>query len=271
MNITAVTPAQVLHAVESRDRQCRCQGYPEEPFTRPAPPLGQPKASATPRLTNAKSLLDELRSGRRTMETICQSVSVDPRRTTADSMVGRVVGFPSCRTADEGNRVSSSGLAKGEVSCCAGFRMSASRALDALGRPASEKRQGTKSREVGRRRCRGLYGDLAAASGWARLDQSGRPNGCGRRAERTENREPLTGIDGHCQRPNECCCDRFRGWGKFVRLPTGGGSLERTRLGNAGIPGNFKWDRGDSGSVRRRFRARNSRIINSRAPDRLRL
>ena len=100
--------------------------------------------------------------------------------------------FPSCRTADEGNRVSSSGLAKGEVSCCAGFRMSASRALDALGRPASEKRQGTKSREVGRRRCRGLYGDLAAGSGWARLDQSGRPNrfgpwdGCGRRAERTE-------------------------------------------------------------------------------------
>src|SRR6516162_10258734 len=91
MNITAVTPAQVLHAVESRDRQCRCQGYPEEPFTRPAPPLGQPKASATPGLTNAKSLLDELRSGRRTMETICQSVSVDPRRTTADSMVGRVV------------------------------------------------------------------------------------------------------------------------------------------------------------------------------------
>ena len=27
------------------------------------------------------------------METICQSVSVDPRRTTADSMVGRVVAF----------------------------------------------------------------------------------------------------------------------------------------------------------------------------------
>ena len=36
-------------------------------------------------------------------------------------------------------------------------------------RPASEKRRGTKSREVGHRRCRGLYGDLAAASGWARL------------------------------------------------------------------------------------------------------
>src|SRR5260370_6464554 len=43
-----------------------------------------------------------------------------------------------------------------------------------FGRPASEKRQGTKSREVGHRRCRGVYGDLAAASGWARLDQSAR-------------------------------------------------------------------------------------------------
>src|SRR5438132_12507748 len=45
----------------------------------------------TPRLTNARSLLDELRSRRRTMETIRQPVSVDPRRTTADSMVVRVV------------------------------------------------------------------------------------------------------------------------------------------------------------------------------------
>jgi hypothetical protein len=35
-------------------------------------------------------------------------------------------------------------------------------AIHALRRPASEKRQGTKSREVGHRRCRGRYGDLAA-------------------------------------------------------------------------------------------------------------
>src|SRR4026208_2030937 len=41
-------------------------------------------------------------------------------------------------------------------------------------RPASEKRQGTKSREVGHRRCRGRYGDLAGASGWARLGQRSR-------------------------------------------------------------------------------------------------
>ncbi len=34
--------------------------------------------------------------------------------------------------------------------------------IHALLRPASKKRQGTKSREVGHRRCRGRYGDLAA-------------------------------------------------------------------------------------------------------------
>ena len=34
--------------------------------------------------------------------------------------------------------------------------------VHALGREASEKRQGTKSREVGHRRCRGRYGDSAA-------------------------------------------------------------------------------------------------------------
>jgi hypothetical protein len=43
---------------------------------------------------------------------------------------------------------------------------------------------------VGHRRCRGLYGDLAAASGWARLDRIARGHriasrgGCGRQAER---------------------------------------------------------------------------------------
>jgi hypothetical protein len=34
--------------------------------------------------------------------------------------------------------------------------------IHALLRPASKKRQSTKSREVGQRRCRGRYGDLAA-------------------------------------------------------------------------------------------------------------
>jgi hypothetical protein len=34
--------------------------------------------------------------------------------------------------------------------------------IHALLRPASKKRQSTKSREVGHRRCRGRYGDFAA-------------------------------------------------------------------------------------------------------------
>jgi hypothetical protein len=36
-------------------------------------------------------------------------------------------------------------------------------AIEALMRPATEKRQGTKSREVGQRRCSGRYGDLMSA------------------------------------------------------------------------------------------------------------
>jgi hypothetical protein len=40
--------------------------------------------------------------------------------------------------------------------------------LHALMRPAFEKRQGTKSRSVGQQRCRGRYGDLAAAREWRR-------------------------------------------------------------------------------------------------------
>ena len=35
--------------------------------------------------------------------------------------------------------------------------------LPSLGQPASEKRQGTKSRDVGHRQCSGCYGDLASA------------------------------------------------------------------------------------------------------------
>jgi hypothetical protein len=60
------------------------------------------------------------------------------------------------------------------------------------GWPASEKRQGTKSREVGHERCSGRYGDLAAASEAWRLDRSGGGNrfaskdGCALRGERAE-------------------------------------------------------------------------------------
>src|SRR5450756_375289 len=48
----------------------------------------------------------------------------------------------------------------------------------ALWRPASKKREGTKSREVWHWRCCGRYGDLIAAPGW-RVDVT--PTGCGRR------------------------------------------------------------------------------------------
>jgi hypothetical protein len=48
--------------------------------------------------------------------------------------------------------------------------------LPALRRPAAEKRQGTKSRWVTGRGCRGRYGDFAAGLGLLRLER------CGRRA-----------------------------------------------------------------------------------------
>jgi hypothetical protein len=47
----------------------------------------------------------------------------------------------------------------------------------ALWRPASKKRQGTKSREVWHWRCGERYGDLMAAPNW-RVDVT--PTGCGR-------------------------------------------------------------------------------------------
>jgi hypothetical protein len=53
--------------------------------------------------------------------------------------------------------------------------------IHALRRPASEKRQGTKSRWVGRWRSRGLYGELRAASGSKRMTRSGRADGFGLR------------------------------------------------------------------------------------------
>jgi len=47
------------------------------------------------------------------------------------------------------------------------------RVIDALGRPASEKRQGRKSRSVVQRRCGVRYGDLAAGLGLKRSNRSG--------------------------------------------------------------------------------------------------
>ena len=47
-------------------------------------------------------------------------------------------------------------------------------AIHALRRPASEKRQGTKSRSVTGRGCRGRYGDFAAGLVLLRLERCGR-------------------------------------------------------------------------------------------------
>ena len=40
------------------------------------------------------------------------------------------------------------------------------KAIHALRRPAAEKRQGTKSREVGTRQCSGAYGDFRMVLDW---------------------------------------------------------------------------------------------------------
>ena len=49
------------------------------------------------------------------------------------------------------------------VADCGGFRLPECRSIHALRRPAAEKRQGTKSREVEHRWCNGRYGDLMLA------------------------------------------------------------------------------------------------------------
>jgi len=64
----------------------------------------------------------------------------------------------------------------------------------ALRRPASKKRECTKSREVWRRRRSGCYGDLMAAPSW-RVDVT--PTGCGRRIS------PLGRLEGYNRHPGE--------------------------------------------------------------------
>ena len=51
----------------------------------------------------------------------------------------------------------------GAAHTCGGFRLPGCRSIHVLRGPAAEKRQGTKSREVGHRWCNGRYGDLMAA------------------------------------------------------------------------------------------------------------
>src|SRR5262245_7847582 len=67
-------------------------------------------------------------------------------------------------------------VARAQDRSCAGFQTPGCRPIHARRRQASEKRQGTKSREVERRRCSGGYGDLAAAGMVGIVDCSGRSN-----------------------------------------------------------------------------------------------
>src|SRR5438132_12507749 len=115
MNITAVTPTQMLHAVESRDWQRRYQGCAEERFS-PALWL------VHRRLRHASS--DKRKVFTRRIALTTQNhgdhSSTGLGRSSSDD--GRFDGcprrrFPSRCPADEGNWVRSSGRAKGEVSC----------------------------------------------------------------------------------------------------------------------------------------------------------
>ena len=71
----------------------------------------------------------------------------------------------SKKTKMQSCRHSNSSLAN--VACCVGFSDAGNDVtLHALMRPASEKRQGTKSREVGQRWCSERYGDYMLAPIW---------------------------------------------------------------------------------------------------------
>jgi hypothetical protein len=80
---------------------------------------------------------------------------------------------PTHGCTDQACKREESSCQLGAVHTCAGFRTPGWDAIHALRRPASEKRQGRKSREVAHWRCRGCYGDLAAGFGLMRLDKIG--------------------------------------------------------------------------------------------------
>jgi len=102
----------------------------------------------------------------------------------------------------------------------------------ALWRPASKKRQGTKSREVWRWRCSGRYGDLMAPS--RRLDVT--PTGCGREIS------PLARLEAYnrpfskrLKRVKERTARRLRRPGRERSLPAWGqhigtGKSRRSRV-----------------------------------------
>ena len=102
----------------------------------------------------------------------------------------------------------------------------------ALRRPASKKRQGTKSREVGHWRCCGRYGDLIVAPGW-RVDVT--PTGCGRRISPLARLEAYNRhLSKRLKRIKERMARRPRRPGRERSLPAWGqrigtGKLRRSR------------------------------------------
>jgi hypothetical protein len=76
------------------------------------------------------------------------------------------------------------------------FRCRHCETIRALRRPASEKRQGRKSRWVGHRRCRGLYGDLASGCRAGRYGRSGRAGRFGSKVGWARGHERVNGLSG---------------------------------------------------------------------------
>src|SRR4029077_3028939 len=104
--------------------------------------------------------------------------------------------------------------------------------------PASEKRQGTKSREVG-----GRYGDLAAGRGLRRLERGGRRNrfcresdgACrSRRVGRTLHDQVRGGSADDSGGPTRAwalAAESRREWQGALQLSIGGDGLMRCRSG----------------------------------------
>jgi hypothetical protein len=82
----------------------------------------------------------------------------------------------------------------GSAGCVQVFRCRHYKTIHALWRPASEKRQGRKSRWVGHWRCRGLYGELASGCGAGRYDRSGRAGRFGSKVGCASGREGVKGV-----------------------------------------------------------------------------
>jgi len=122
--------------------------------------------------------------------------------------------------------------------------------IDGLDRPASEKRQGRKSRDVRQRQCSGRYGDLAAGYLAGRFERSGR---CGRVG--SKNRSACAGVRADCglrDRIGGGVAGRS-GWpGQAGALPAGSRPEWRVSV---------RWWIGGDGIMRCRSRSRPEKVL----------